>query len=304
MSGTVTESAAKPTINRWSSLRSIHLTTDVPMIRTLFTICLLILFPAGKPHAQTLPSFDSVPGGVAVVPIEDQARPDVYYNGNRVMVLGSSGDWRALVGLPLSTRPGIHRLEVRHGDSKAVYDFDVVDKKYEVQRITIKDKRKVNPLPVDMKRINKESALIRKAKAAWTARDNIPLALDWPVHGPLSSTFGLRRFFNDQPRRPHAGLDIAVPQGTPIKAAAAGRIISTGNFFFNGNTVFIDHGQGLITMYCHMERIDVKPGQEVDQGAVIGTVGHTGRVTGAHLHWSVLMNQTMVDPTLFVNSIN
>ena len=273
------------------------------MIRTLFTLCLFILFSAAKSLAQTLPSFDSVPGGVAVVPVKGQARPDAYYNGNRVMVLGSTGDWNALIGLPLSTRPGVHRLEVRQGDSKAVYDFDVIDKKYEVQRITIKDKRKVNPLPVDMKRINRESALIRKAKAAWTSSDNIPLALDWPVQGPLSSTFGLRRIFNDQPRNPHVGLDIAVPQGTPVKAAGAGKVITTGEFFFNGNTVFIDHGQGLITMYCHMESIDVKPGQKVDRGEVIGKVGHTGRATGPHLHWSVLMNQTMVDPTLFVEPL-
>ena len=273
------------------------------MIRTLFTLCLFILFSAAKSLAQTLPSFDSVPGGVAVVPVKGQARPDAYYNGNRVMVLGSTGDWNALIGLPLSTQPGVHRVEVQSGDGKAVYDFDVIDKKYEVQRITIKDKRKVNPLPVDMKRINRESALIRKAKAAWTSSDNIPLALDWPVQGPLSSTFGLRRIFNDQPRNPHVGLDIAVPQGTPVKAAGAGKVITTGEFFFNGNTVFIDHGQGLITMYCHMESIDVKPGQKVDRGEVIGKVGHTGRATGPHLHWSVLMNQTMVDPTLFVEPL-
>lgn len=279
-----------------------YITVYGPMIRNLLTICFFILFVTGITHAQTLPSFASVPGGVAVVPIKDKLRPDAYYNGNRVMVLGNTGDWHALIGLPLDTRPGVHRLEVRHGDSKAVYDFDVIDKKYEVQRITIKDKRKVNPLPVDMKRINKESALIRNAKAAWTTRENIPLTLEWPAQGPLSSTFGLRRIFNGQPRNPHTGLDIAVPQGTPVKAAGSGKIIATGNYFFNGNTVFIDHGQGLITMYCHMERIDVKPGQEVDQGEIIGAVGHTGRATGPHLHLSVLMNQTMVDPTLFLKS--
>lgn len=270
----------------------------------LLLTLILVLLPGTVPRALTLPDFKSVPGGIAVVPIENKQKPDAYYEGNRVMVLGSAGDWRAVIGLPLGTHPGVHRLEVRYGDHKAIYDFDVMDKHYEVQRITIKDKRKVNPLPLDMKRINRESRLIRQAKANWTNTDTVPLLLDWPVRGPLSSTFGLRRIFNNQPRNPHVGLDIAVPQGTPIKAAATGRVAATGKFFFNGNTVFIDHGQGLITMYCHMDRIDVRPGQEVDRDEIIGIVGQTGRATGPHLHWSVILNQTMVDPTYFIKTTN
>ncbi len=147
---------------------------------------------------------------------------------------------------------------------------------------------------------NNETKLIKQAKAVWSEIDSLTLDLALPVNGPFSSPFGLRRFFNEQPRRPHSGLDIAAAEGTPIQAAASGQIVNTGDYFFNGNTVFIDHGQGMITMYCHMNSIAVKEEQKVNQGEVIGAVGMTGRVTGAHLHWSVIMNKTMVDPELFL----
>jgi murein DD-endopeptidase MepM/ murein hydrolase activator NlpD len=179
----------------------------------------------------------------------------------------------------------------------------VTDKTYQSQHITIKNKRMVNPEKRDMERIGREQRRIKKALASWNAHSPETLRFLLPVEGPMSSPFGLRRFFNEQARKPHSGLDLAAAEGTPIKAPASGRIADTGDFFFNGNTVFIDHGQGLVTMYCHMSRIDVEPGQQVAAGEVIGAVGKTGRVTGAHLHWGVSLNDARVDPMLFLNEL-
>tara|TARA_B110000014_G_C19792955_1_gene412015 strand:+ start:95 stop:559 length:465 start_codon:yes stop_codon:yes gene_type:complete len=153
-----------------------------------------------------------------------------------------------------------------------------------------------------MLRISKERKLISKVKTNWREIKNIPLRFIKPAKGPFSSAFGLRRFFNNQPRNPHSGLDIAAETGTPIVAPAAGVVTNAGDYFFNGKTVFLDHGQGLITMYCHMEKINVKEGDSVSENDMIGTIGSSGRVTGAHLHWSVILNNTTVEPLLFLKA--
>jgi len=112
----------------------------------------------------------------------------------------------------------------------------------------------------------------------------------------------VRRFFNGEERNPHSGLDFAASTGTPIKAPAAGKVILVGDYFFNGKTVFVDHGQGLISMFCHLSAIDVELGQEIPRGGVLGKVGSTGRATGPHLHWNVSLNGSRIDPAIFIGT--
>jgi len=207
----------------------------------------------------------------------------------------------AIIGLPLTTKPGRYFLTVTDQQGKIKnLGFQVEDKHYEEQHITIKDKRKVNPEKRDMERITRESKRINAALRHWSPEADVVIEFRKPVNGPTSSPYGLRRFFNEQPRKPHSGLDIAAPEGTPIRAPAPGTVLDTGDFFFNGNTVLLDHGQGLVTMYCHMSKIGVKPGQAVNTGDPLGEVGMTGRVTGPHLHWGVSLNDARIDPLLFL----
>lgn len=253
-------------------------------------------------ESAALPKAASVPGGIAIVPLDGAERPSVSYQGRRVMVVGEPSRWAAVVGIPLDAEPGRHVLEVERPGTPVTIPFEVAAKSYPEQRLTVPNRRHVEPDPEDLKRIEKESAILGAAKASWSEVTLPPLRLQLPVKGPRSSPFGLRRYFNGQPRSPHGGLDIAAPAGTTVGAAAAGKVVNTGEYFFNGNTVLIDHGQGLITMYCHLSRIDVKEGDVVKAGQPIGAVGSTGRVTGPHLHWSVMLNQASVDPELLLES--
>ncbi|MCW8955633.1 MAG: peptidoglycan DD-metalloendopeptidase family protein [Gammaproteobacteria bacterium] len=247
------------------------------------------------------PTVDTVPGGLALIPVPDEKPlPEVYYNNRRVAIINVDGHPHAMVGIPLSTKPGQQSIKLLWpGKQNQSRHFAVYSKQFESQYLTIKNKRKVNPTKEDMKRIEKERIKKARAKRHWS--DN-PVKTDFiiPVNGRISSNFGLRRFFNNQPRRPHSGLDIAAPEGTPIKAMESGTVIEADDFFFSGNMVYLDHGQGLISLYAHMHSINVKPGDHVEQGQVIGSVGQTGRVTGAHLHLAVMINQTTIDPGLLL----
>jgi len=252
--------------------------------------------------AHAFPQEQLVPGGIAIVMVDSKTQPSIYYNKRKVLTLKRDGKWQALVGIPLSSKPGTHSIINKR--TAQTTPFTVADKVYPAQHITLKktakNKRLINPNTLDMTRINREKKTLSNALATWS---NKPPHVDFilPASGRLSSPFGLKRFFNEQARKPHSGLDIAAPKGTAVVAPANGTIIDVGDYFFNGNTVLLDHGQGLISGYFHLSKTLVHIGDKVLQGQKIAEIGSTGRATGPHLHWNVYLNKTKVDPAFFIS---
>lgn len=262
------------------------------------------MLPLRTDAARDFPRARPVPGGVALVDLgpASGSPPAVTRDGRRVMVRARDGRWVAVVGLPLEVGAGTDSLAVAApSGATRVVRFAVESREYTTQRL------KVAPKHVDLsfdalERTKRERARLMQVLATWSEAPPATLQLATPVPGPRSSSFGSRRVFNDQPRNPHTGMDIAAPTGTPVVAPAAGTVIDVGDYFFNGNTVIVDHGQGWLSLYCHLSRIDVKTGDRVATGDRLGAVGATGRVTGPHLHWGVMLNRAWVDPELFLSA--
>jgi murein DD-endopeptidase MepM/ murein hydrolase activator NlpD len=280
-----------------------------PMKRSTFCIataaCAFLVSMAA--HAGVPPQEARVPGGVALVRVADTKAPApvVTRDGKRIWVTKHSvgkqlPGWYAVVGLPLNTTPGQHSLTIKSGGAETTQTFRVIAKRYPVQKLTFTDKGMVDPAQQNMERIEREAKHLGEIRRTWRERDDTDAQFVAPANGRLSSRFGLQRVLNGKPRSPHAGLDIAVPTGTRINTAANGTVVDAGDYYFTGKTVYIDHGNGLLTMYCHLSEIGVMAGDNVAKGQAIGLSGMTGRATGPHLHWSVVLNGVMVEPELFL----
>lgn len=259
-----------------------------------------------RASSEILPRAAAVPGGVAIVELGGAALPpSATFAGHRVMVLPRperQGWWVAVVGIGLAADPKErHTLEVRTGNGPVREIVLALEpKSYAEQRLKVAP-RHVDLSPRDLARYERDRVHLDELFSRFTeSLGPATLLLASPAAGPRSSSFGLRRIFNGQRRNPHSGMDIAAPAGAPVVAAAAGVVADTGDYFFNGKTVIVDHGQGLLTLYCHLSAVETTVGARVNAGERIGRVGATGRVSGAHLHFSVYLNATPVDPALFL----
>ena len=248
------------------------------------------------PHAS------QVPGGVARLALGPATtRPLALAGDVPLLVLSDAKEWTALVGIPLATPPGPASIAVQlAGGGQRQVDYTVSPKRYLVQKLKVAPGT-VDLSPEDQARHERERVHLASVMATFSEPllQASLLRMTVPVPGRRSSSFGLRRVFNGQSRNPHSGMDIAAGTGTPVLSPLPGRVIDTGNYFFNGNTVWLDHGGGLLSMVCHLSTISVKAGDVLNTGAPMGAVGATGRATGPHLHWGVVLNRTMVDPALF-----
>ncbi len=249
--------------------------------------------------AQAASIGTSSPGGIYVWEIPTTAT-EIHFGKRPVFTVNG----KAIIGVPISQEPGEASINFRLESISKKEFFRIKKKNYTEQRITLADTKMVSPPSKELERIRKESAAQKAVYASFTPQIDLSQGFIMPLEGRKTSLYGHRRFFNDVPRSPHSGLDIAAPTGAPIVAPGPGRVALRGDFYFNGKTILLDHGQGLITMYCHMSEYLVEEGEFVDQGQMLGLVGSTGRSTGPHLHWSVSLNNFRINPLEFLPAIN
>jgi murein DD-endopeptidase MepM/ murein hydrolase activator NlpD len=214
--------------------------------------------------------------------------------------------WRGLIGVDLERRPGEYVLTVesiREGRASltATHQLRVTDKQFPTRRVRVAAQF-VTPPPSALERIAREAKGLRAIFDTVTAR-----RWDGPFLKPVddrpANNFGSRSIFNGQPRTPHAGIDFMSREGTPVRSPNAGQIVLAQDLFFTGNTVIVDHGLGLYSLFAHLSRIDVEPGQVVEPEATLGLVGATGRVSGPHLHWAVRLGGARVDPLSLIAAL-
>lgn len=189
------------------------------------------------------------------------------------------------------------------GKQPCVETLQVAPREYKIQRVEGVPQKTVNPPPEQLERIRRESSLVANARVNSLPRPDLLASVlagfVWPVEGPISGVYGSQRFYNGEPRRPHFGVDVAVPTGTVVRAPAAGVVtLAEPDLFFSGGTVILDHGYRLSSSFLHMSEVSVQVGDELQPGDVIGAVGATGRATGPHLDWRMNWRQERIDPQL------
>jgi murein DD-endopeptidase MepM/ murein hydrolase activator NlpD len=224
--------------------------------------------------------------------------------------MDARGVWRGLIGIDVEVKPGTYPIEIvveRTGQPPlaATRELSVTAKRFLIRRLRVAD-RFVNPDPETIARIQQEAVRLEALFRIVTARIwNEPFqAFRAPVAEPATGSFGARSVFNGQPRSVHGGMDFGSEAGTPVTAPGAGTVVLAQDLYFTGNTVVIDHGVGLYSVLAHLSTVGVSAGDGIQRGAIIGQVGATGRVTGAHLHWGVRLNGARIDPLSLIAALD
>lgn len=276
----------------------------LPPVAEVCLACALFLglttsINAAVPTVDSLPESALVPGGVAVLKLAAPAS-SASYNRTPVLVVEFQGEHYAVVGVPLNPRGGAQQLDVVYdnGDQGILW-FRLSRKDFAEERLpaTAQDSGDAADLSA---RLAADTAAINAALSTRTDSLNPDFSLTAPVAGERRDSFGLRRYVGDRPEPIHVAMDIEAPAGTPVRAAAPGVVITTGEFTAEGNVVIVDHGQGLLSLYGHLSQIGVTPGTAVTAATEIGQVGQSGQASTPHLHWRVQLNATPVDPALFL----
>ena len=259
------------------------------ILLTLFTSSLLAL--SNQPFQ----------GGVAVINIgEFEQKPKVFFKAREVKVLQKDGDYIAVIGIAIDEKAGEkHIVAVTKKKKEHIY-FDVDAKSYKKEYIKLKTNKRVTLSKTDLQRFQKEKKKTKKILKSFNKNISSNLEFISPLSGRISSTFGKKRYYNGKAKSPHKGTDIAAKRGTPIVASLGGKVVLRKDLFFNGNTIYLDHGEGVITMYSHMQKFAVNDGDDIQKGDVIGYVGTTGRSTGPHLHFGIILNGEAIDPGVFI----
>ena len=275
----------------------------VQKLSILRVISFVLALSVGQILANIPVLNNSYPGGIAVIDFETSlSKPKATYSNVKLLVQKvKENHWQTIVGIPLLTKPGTKEIVIIGAHVQRI-KFEVNEHLYEEQIITLtgKNKKYVSPNITQTDRINKERkalTIARKKFSGTAMSDGFFIA---PVDGNITSSFGSKRTYNGEDGLPHTGIDFSGNIGTKVKSSASGKVILVGDFFFNGNCIFINHGKGLISAYMHLNKTQVKYGQKIQQGDIIGTIGKTGRSTGPHLHWSVYLNGTVVNPLLLL----
>ena len=274
------------------------------MKNNLSFICIFILFSCTTLDISyplcDFPEHSPFPGGVISQTLRIDANEinEIDINQKNVYLCQVDKDhWKILAPISLSEENKTIAI-VKNG--QPILEVPISNKAYRESKITITNQDLVSPPEEYLSRIKMESDLGKVAIGTVSRRFHTSLKMPAPTQGIKSSEFGVKRFINGQPRNRHTGLDLAASIGTKIISPLSGKVILVGNFYYRGKTVFVDHGGGMISTYSHMSKVVVLKGQSLEKGDLIGEVGQSGRVTGPHLHWQIILSGIPVDPELFL----